>query len=94
MAAPEDYNDPFEFRCRFSLAAPRRRKIEVLKSKFIEMKGLEENEAGRQAELVTDPGPLSDAGFDARMERTMGTEELRRSTGVLSLTELDRHPLM
>ncbi len=70
--------------------------MDFFKSKLIEQ-GLEESEAEREAQLWADPGAFSDREFEAHMEKTLPIafiEQFRRSTGVLSLTELDRHPLM
>lgn len=94
LAAPMSYNDPFEFRCRFSFEAPREDKVKFFKSKFIEIHGLGEAEAERKAQMMADPGLMSIREHEAHMEGVITTDDLRRTTGVLSLTELDRHPLM
>ncbi|MCH7876316.1 MAG: DUF2971 domain-containing protein [Gemmatimonadetes bacterium] len=97
LAAPQAYNDPFEFRFRLSFDAPRKQKIEYFKSKLIRNKGLDESEAEREAQRAVDPGLLTDREFEAHKEKTLGitfVEHFRTSTGVLSLTETDSHPLM
>lgn len=94
MVAPEDYNDPFEFKCPLDLQAPRERKVAFFKAKFIETNGLQEEEAERHAQLMADPGAMSVREHEAHMESVITTDDLRHTTGVLSLTELDRHPLM
>lgn len=92
MAAPEDYNDPFEFHFRISIAASRERKAAFFKPKLI-AEGLPEHEADRQAGLMAASNPE----LEAHIENTLGVPFAGRwksRTGVLSLTELGLHPLM
>ncbi len=95
MAAPEDYNDPFEFGCRFDFKAPREHKIAFFKARAMEIEGLQEEDAERKAQMMaTPPHSMSEREHEAHMEGAITSDDFRRTTGVLSLTELDRHPLM
>jgi len=97
LSAPADYNDPFEFRFRFSFNASRAKKVARFKADAMEVEGLPEDEAERRAQEMADPGQLSDREFEAHMETSLGitlVENWRNKTGVISLTTADRHPLM
>ena len=95
MAAPEDYNDPFEFGCRFDFKAPREHKIAFFKARAMGIEGLQEEDAERKAQMMAPPPHgMSEREHEAHMESAITSEDFRRTTGVLSLTELDRHPLM